>query len=492
MQRISNPPWTFDLRPLLGALGAWLLLGTIGCDSEPSDADVPAAITDEVGFPAGVDPGTLDSAVRELLIERLRAVEARPDDGAAWGSLADGWLAHARYDLAVDPANRAVVLQPDSARRRLLLAVALAGAGEPLAAYDMSRLAVELDPDRAFLVWRAAAWAMEAGELEEARRLAARAIELDPDDPHGYRVLGMTLLSEGDAERAAGVMEPYLRGRPGDLAARYLLGRAWQALGRDVEADRELTVAGAARPVFIDPWTQAVRDQRIDRGQRLDDVLSLASEGRGEEAFTLLANMQARYGPDKEILFGRVAAMAILGDHAGVVSGADEVIALEPNWAPPRLRAGLAAVALVQRGAENRSELLDRARREGLRCVELTPGDPQAHELLGRAAAADGRWADALVAFRRCLELEPSTARYHVAVADSLVESGELLAATRTVRRMDETFGRSVDSALVEARALALGGRAADARRLLEQCRQAMPDHPGVGRTEAVVVEAGG
>ena len=406
--------------------------------------------------------------------------------------MADAWLAHARYDLAVDPANRAVVLQPDSARRRLLLAVALAGAGESIAAYDMSKIAMGLDPGRAFLVWRAAAWALEAGELEDARRLAARAIELDPADAHGHRVLGMTLLAEGDAKRAAALMEPHVRRQPGDLAARFLLGRAWQALGRDEDGARALTVAGAARPSFIDPWTQAVRDQRIDRRQRMDDVLSLAAEGRREEVFTLLAGLESRYGPEKEIRFGKVAALAVFGDHAEVISSADEIIEVQPEWAPPRLRAGLAAVALAQRGSEDRNGLLERAWKEGLRCVELTPGDPQAHELLGRAAAADGRWEDALPAFQRCLDIDPATARYHVAVADSLVETGGLLDAIRVVRRVDETFGRSVDSALVEARALAIGGRARDARRVLEQCREAMPNHPGVRRTEIVVVEAGG
>ena len=475
-----------------GMFWASLLGGIAGCDGESTVTDAPPSVADDVRFPEGVDPGTLDSAVRELLVERLRAVESRPDDGEAWGDLADAWLAHARYDLAVDPANRAVVLQPDSARRRLLLAVALGGAGESVAAYDMSKIAVGLDPDQAFLAWRAAAWALEAGELEDAWRLAARAIELDPTDAHGHRILGMTLLADRDPEQAVAVMEPHVGRQPGDLAARYLLGRALQVMGRDDDGARELTVAGAARPTFIDPWTQSVRDQRLDRSQRMDDVLSLAAKGRREDAFALLAQMEARYGPEKEIRFGKVAALAVLGDHAGVLSSADEIIAVEPGWAPPRLRAGLAAVALAQRGAENPGELLRRAREEGLRCVELTPGDPQAHELIGRAAAADGRWGDALVAFRRCLEIEPSTVRYHIAVADSLVETGGLLDAIRVVRRVDETFGRSVDSALVESRALAIGGRARDARRLLEQCRGAMPNHPGVRRTELVVVEAGG
>jgi hypothetical protein len=57
---------------------------------------------------------------------------------------------------------------------------------------------------------------------------------------------------------------------------------------------------------------------------------------------------------------------------------------------------------------------------------------------------------------------------------------------------MDRIFGRSVDAALVRVRAMVAVGRLADARSLLEQCRRANPQHPGVLIAEQALVEAGG
>ncbi len=70
--------------------------------------------------------------------------------------------------------------------------------------------------------------------------------------------------------------------------------------------------------------------------------------------------------------------------------------------------------------------------------------------------------------------------------------TGSPLEAVRALNEMDRIFGRSVDSTLVRVRAMAATGRVADARALLEQCRRAMPQHPGVVIAERAVVEAGG
>ena len=80
--------------------------------------------------------------------------------------------------------------------------------------------------------------------------------------------------------------------------------------------------------------------------------------------------------------------------------------------------------------------------------------------------------------------IAPRTARHHVQLSDALVESGDPMAALRVVDRMNQEFGRSVDAGLVRARALAAFGRIDEARALLSQCRQAMPNHPDLPRTE--------
>lgn len=477
---------------VLSLLLATSILPGCGRSEEASAESDSARTTDLELFPRTVDPATLDSAVRELMADRLQRTLDRPADPEAWAAVADGWLAHARYDLAVDPANRAVELSPESARRRLLLAVAFEGNGEIEAALDQGLLSRARAPQEAFLAWRCAAWALDLGDLELAERLARKAIELDPEDVRGRHVLAMVLLAGGDELQAEAITEEIIRSNPSDRAARYLRGRALRSLGREEEAVAQLLVAGPARPVFIDPWTLEVRRDRVDLTQRLEDVLNLAARGRAEEARALLATLEARYGTGRQVLFGRVAMRAMLGDHAGVIESADVVIAVDDDWAPPRLRAGLAAITLAQRGEGDREALLQRASDEGRRCIELTPGDPESHELLGRADAARGDWVAALAAFRRCLEIDPSTLRFHLAVGECLLETGEPVEAVLHLRGMDETFGRSVDSALVQARCYAVLGRLDDARLILNQCREAAPEHPRIPTVERAILEASG
>ena len=70
--------------------------------------------------------------------------------------------------------------------------------------------------------------------------------------------------------------------------------------------------------------------------------------------------------------------------------------------------------------------------------------------------------------------------------------TGNPLDGLRVLNDMDRIFGRSVDAALIRVRAMVAVGRLAEARSLLEQCRRANPQHPGVLIAEQALVEAGG
>ena len=116
--------------------------------------------------------------------------------------------------------------------------------------------------------------------------------------------------------------------------------------------------------------------------------------------------------------------------------------------------------------------------------IGSAPAAIEGHELLGQSLGLLGRWKEAASSFSTCIELAPRTARHHVQLSDALVESGDPMAALRVVDQMNQEFGRSVDAGLVRARALAAFGRIDEARALLAQCRQAMPNHPDLPRTE--------
>ena len=480
------------------AMVSMLLLGC-GDPGVGETADAPTAgeasttSTAAAVFPDSVDAAALDPAVRELLSTRLAAVAAAPDDPEANAALADAWLAHDRSDLAVAPARIAAEAAsgPDRLVRWILLGDALAATGDLDGALTAGRAALEADPDAAAAHWRVAGWALDAGELDAARGLAVRAMSLAPGDPTSARMFATVSLANGRPQDAIDALAPFAAD-PRDGATQYLLGRACAAAGRDAEAARATTLAGTARPEFVDPWLQAVRQTRVDLAARLTFALDAASQGRRDDAIAIIERVRPLHPGRREVDSGLMGVHALLNEHEAVLAIADRLIREHPDWTVPRTRAGFAAFALARRVAPPEPTMLARASTEAEALVRLAPNTAESHELLGRVRAAQDRWDEALVAFQRALELDPSIGRHHLEVGESLVMTDRPLEAVRVLNEMDRLFGRSVDAALVRVRAMAATGRAAEARALLEQCRRAAPQHPGVVIAERAVAEAGG
>lgn len=468
---------------------------TSGATSEGRGGDAtPAVSTSDRGrFPSAVDVDALDPAVVVHLADRLAAVEAAPDDPSAQAALADAWLAHDRADLAVEPARRAAAegTSLDRIARLVLLGDALAAVGDIDGAIEAGRTALAIRGDDPGLLWRVAGWQLDAGELAEARVLATRATALASADPVPSRMLATILLADGRADEAIQTLQPFV-GDPRDGATQYLLSRALSAAGRSDEAADAATLAGSARPAFVDPWLAAVRDTRVDLAARLAWALDVAAGGRHDDALAMVTSLRSLYPGRRELDATEMGVHALANDHEAVLEVADRLIAAHPDWSIPRVRAGFAALAIARRTVPPDVDRLARAARDAEVLVGLTPNDPQAYDLRGRIRAAQARWDEALLAFERAMELEPAQGRHRVAVGECLVAVDRPLDAIRVVNEMDRVFGRSVDAALVRVRAMAVTGRAADARGLLEQCRRAMPTHPGLVLAEQALVEAGG
>ncbi len=500
IDHLRNP--TSRRRPTFAVTGCALagllagVLGGCGQDSIEDSTASPPSSAAVVAFPDSVDVDALDPAVRDLLSARLAAVAAAPDDRLVNARLADAWLAHDRADLAAAAARRAAqgAIGEDLVTRNILLGDALAATGDidgAIAAGRAALAALDVGPNDSAAHWRVAGWALEVGDLDLARELAVKAVSLAPSDPTAARMLATVLLADGRAEEALATLAPWAAD-PRDGATQYLLARGFAALGRDAEASRATTLAGDARPTFVDPWLQAVRKTRVDLAARLTFALDAASEGRREDAIAIIEEVRPRYPDRREVDSGLMGVHALLNEHEQVLVIADALIADDPDWTIPRTRAGFAAFALARRTAPPEPTMLARASNEAEALVRLAPNTAESHELLGRVRAVAGRWDEALPAFQRALDLDPSIGRHHLAVGECLVMTGSPLEAVRALNEMDRIFGRSVDSTLVRVRAMAATGRVADARALLEQCRRAMPQHPGVVIAERAVVEAGG
>jgi len=181
-----------------------------------------------------------------------RAIALAPDYGEAFAGL--GWthVHDFNFDWSEDPATslrlavenseRAVALDPTSAKAHMILGDAYLWSGRVEDAYAEGKLAIALNPNYAdghFLFSWYAAW---AGEVEEAIASAIKALRLDPRTSFfGYHLtLGHALFLSRNFVEAVSEMEEAVRREPGVWFARLWLIAAYGHLGEQQRAERHL------------------------------------------------------------------------------------------------------------------------------------------------------------------------------------------------------------------------------------------------------------
>jgi len=181
-----------------------------------------------------------------------RAIALAPDYGEAFAGL--GWthVHDFNFDWSEDPATslrlavekseRAVALDPASAKAHMVLGDAYLWSGRVDDAYAEGKLAIMLNPNYAdghFLFAWYAAW---AGEVEEATASAMKALRLDPRTSFfGYHfTLGHAQFLSGNFVEAVSEMQEAVRREPNVWFVRLWLIAAYGHLGERQRAERHL------------------------------------------------------------------------------------------------------------------------------------------------------------------------------------------------------------------------------------------------------------
>jgi len=106
------------------------------------------------------------------------------------------------------------------------------------------------------------------------------------------------------------------------------------------------------------------------------------------------------------------------------------------------------------------------------RSIELDPFWPTAHHDLGFTSFQAGDYAGAVAAFNRALELSPDYSLTLLVKGMALMELGDVDGALDTFRHCEKLLGGVSHATGCIVRALAEGGRTAEARRALEELRE--------------------
>lgn len=174
-------------------------------------------------------------------------IAANPDDAAVWRMMALAHLGSGDYAEALDAANRAVTLAPQSADMHLVLARVLIAADRIREGVESARFALGFRPelvDAHLLIARGLTIVRQ--ELDQALWHAERARELEPDSARTHYAVGSALCAfrtKKTAQRAREALEAALRIDPQHSGAWNGLGLTDLRRRRSAQAARNFVTA---------------------------------------------------------------------------------------------------------------------------------------------------------------------------------------------------------------------------------------------------------
>lgn len=271
--------------------------------------------------------------------------------------------------------------------------------------------AMALLPGDAELAANLGALLATRGRWGEAREAYERALRLQPRLAGAHNNLGNALLALHQPAKALAAFDAALTLQPSLVAALGNRARALLALGRHGEAAQAFERAIAARPG--------------DASMRVHAATALAAAGRAAEAMVRLREAVALAPQRIEAWFTLGNLLNGAGDAAGAADAWERVLALDAGHAeaacnlallqPQRGEAVLAAALAAGAAGERRAAVLAN---------------------LGGLRLQDGRFADAVAAYRQALAETPASQQALSNLAQALKRQGELDEADAVLSRL--------------------------------------------------------
>ncbi len=441
-----------------GALAACLLI--VGCDDGSPGDDIPGP--GEIG---------LDPLLAERIQDARKAVAEARRQPAAWNRLCRVYAANKIYGPAVDCYEQLRRLDPDDPRANYHRGRMQYFTGDPTAAIAAMEQVIEqanYPPAR----HRRGLWLLESGEIESAGAAFAEALIDDPDDPAAIAGMARVRLALGDPEVAARLLEQGIAVHPRQRYFHHLLGIAYRELGRIEEAETALLRGRESLPVWPDPWTQELLQDRTGFRWILSESRRALNEGRADVALPALQELENLQPDDRELLSTLAAAYLRTGDREeadrrfqqlarthgdhyrvqmelaswrhssgdpdSARAHAARAVELNPDYAPTWTRQ--AQILLLQgRG----SAATDSARR----ALELAPEDADVLRVHGDCLSDEGRWDEALASYSEAAKLSPANGPAWIGLARAAWNLGDSETAHAALERADALGSRNARAA---------------------------------------------
>lgn len=413
----------------------------------------------------------LDPAAADL-VQKLQTLGYVSADGGAGGGDSSlsarnnagvAFLAEGRYADAEREFRAGLQSNPGAPMLQVNLGLALRFQGKLEEAGELFERGLEFPATLRLAGLQLAQLRLDAGRAEEAEQLARRVLEKEPDASEVRNVLGLALEAEGHMAEASEAYRTAAELDPNAAMARNNLGNLAKRQGRSEEAESWYLRAIEADPYFMGAYNNLalVYQERGDMKQAID-LYGRALSKSPDNAVVLnnLASLYYATGDHDEArkLWARSAQadpryasplsnLASLEINAARYDEAERLLRhaleLDPNYGDARLN-----LALIERTRGD----VPAARAELRRATQDPRSERTSWAQLGFFELELGRAEDALSALEHAQRVTPR----HVPVLNALGE---------TYRRL----GRKSDAVVVWKRSLELAPDQAELRQLLQK-----------------------
>ena len=377
--------------------------------------------------------------MRKAIPKLERAVELDPRYGDAWVGLSFAYLNDPDApDAAMQAAQRALEVAPETAGPHLALGYALVYSGGEGAAESMAR-GLELAPQDSFALTSVAAeYRLRAGRYAESAALMRRALKLDPRSANVRFGAALAFEANDELPDALVQIREVMRLEPGMARAYYIAGgMLYGRLGRMDEALRFIRRARSLDPEL----------------EYAELVLGYAMLGEHEQAVHELAAQRPVLEPERLVIL-RAQVYLLAGNDAAARGLFDDALTADP--APSALLVAIDELGLAPTLHEAQ-RVLDR-----LRTID-PDWLPRAHELGRYPPICTLAWSSDHTGAASLFAHWEEYWRSHLAYS---VGTGDQNGGTSLARALACT-GRN-DEALAELERLVAGGYHAGGWRGLE------------------------
>jgi tetratricopeptide (TPR) repeat protein len=238
--------------------------------------------------------------------------------------------------LATPPARAAL---DDSARAEIhhQRGARALRAGNQEEAIEWFDKALALQPDRVESMALKARALLEAGRAAEAEAVTEQIRALKPGDVDVAFLLALTAYRQQDWISAQRYLEEARDATPRDPKIRLYLGRTYQELGRDTDAERELLAAGELDPAFRAPAAYRLGILHLQRGEtkqakaRFEEARDLDPDSELADSAEVYLKLMAATEPRRLTYW---AKLGMAWDSNLTLAGGGDLVEAsdEPGW----------------------------------------------------------------------------------------------------------------------------------------------------------------